>query len=197
MTTCLVGKCCVATKASGRSRRWREDIVTPITFLTVLLAASIVACQGSGAARATVAPGPATNRPLPEAPCVAEDNQKLYALVHQFVSAWNAHDGKRLDGLFAPDGWFALSSDPRHRQMVTVSGRNLDQTVKVYWAAGATLQYAQVLPPNPKPGDTRVGTEVDGLTIHFSDGTEIRTSNKFVVWCNYHALGQGVLFPLS
>jgi len=81
--------------------------------------------------------------------------------------------------------------------MVTVPGRNLDQTVKIYWAAGATLQYAQVLPPNPKPGDTRIGTEVDGLTIHFSDGTDIRTSNKFVVWCNYHALGQGVLFPLS
>jgi len=118
-------------------------------------------------------------------------------LVNEFLSAWNASDGRQLDSLSAPTGWFALSSDPRQRHKVTVSGRQLDRVAKGYWTQGATLRYMQVLPADPKPGDTKVGTEVDGLTIHVPDGTDVRTANKFVVWCNYHALGQGVLSPLS
>lgn len=116
--------------------------------------------------------------------------------VDQFLSAWNRNDGEALDTLFAPNGWFALSSDPHHRNMVTVAGRQLDRVARTYWAEGATLRYNAVNPASFKPGDTTVGTQVDGLTIHFPDGTDLATFNKFVVWCDYHALGQGVLLPL-
>lgn len=80
--------------------------------------------------------------------------------------------------------------------MVTVAGRQLDQVARTYWAEGATLRYNAVYPASFKPGDTTVGTQVVGLTIHFPDGTDLATFNKFVVWCDYHALGQGVLLPL-
>lgn len=164
--------------------------------LGLLVALTLTGCGPSsgngGIGRKTPTPSPS----LAPAACSNEDVQKLYASVEQFVEDWNLQDGKRLDSLFAPNGWIALSKKPRQREMVTVSGRQLDKIASLYWAQGATLRYTQILPGEPKPGDTLVGTSIDGLTMHFPDGIDVRTDNKFVVWCNYHALGQGVIYPL-
>lgn len=161
-----------------------------------LVVLGLLACSPGNASSDASHGSPRPTLPSPPVACTDEDAQTLLRSVDQFITAWNRNDGQTLDNLFAPKGWFALSSDPRHRSMVTVPGRQLDRVARTYWAEGATLRYNAVGPASFKAGDTAVVTQVDGLTIHFPDGTDLATFNKFVVWCDYHALGQGVLMPL-